>query len=55
MIDERYSVETKKRIATYMLCFVKGAYDRIGLRADMPLWARVQARATAAVHARSCR
>jgi len=28
MIDERYSVETKKRIATYMLCFVKGAYDR---------------------------
>ncbi|MEP7007998.1 MAG: hypothetical protein ABI810_18600 [Sphingomonas bacterium] len=28
IFDERYSVETKKRFETYLLCFAKGAYDR---------------------------
>ncbi|MEO8373874.1 MAG: hypothetical protein ABI471_01525 [Sphingomonas bacterium] len=28
IFDARYSVETKKQVERYMLCFVKGAYDR---------------------------
>ena len=28
ILDESYSLETKKGVERYMLCFVKGAYDR---------------------------